>query len=112
MKEKILEYFNKVIEKVKSYIPDAENVQDSMTIVMAYGVLIFVVAAAFMAAWLYDGIRSGVFDTEILLRFFSAVTAPGPVAAVTFLSVFLVDKNRDGRPDAAEEKAEKGGERR
>lgn len=105
MKEKILEYFNKAIEKVKEYIPKA-TVQDSMMIVIAYGLLIVIIALAFMGAWLYEGFSTGKFDIDIMLRFFSAATAPGPVAAVTFISVFLVDKNEDGRPDAAEQRVE------
>lgn len=105
MMDKLIGYFNKVVEKVKSYIPKS-NVQDSMMIVMLYGLLIVLIAVAFMGSWLYEGFSTGKFDTDIMLRFFSAATAPGPVAAVTFLSVFLVDKNGDGRPDAAEEKAE------
>lgn len=102
--DKIMGYFNKAVEKVKEYIPKS-NAQDSMKIVIAYGILVFVIAIAFMLAWLYSGFKTGKFDTDIMLRFFSAATAPGPVAAVTFISVFLVDKNKDGRPDAAEERA-------
>ena len=103
--DKIMGYFNKVVEKVKEYIPKS-NAQDSMKIVIAYGLLIFVIALAFMVSWIYSGIKTGNFDIDIMLRFFSAATAPGPVAAITFLSVFLVDKNGDGRPDAAEDRAE------
>ncbi len=103
--DKIMGYFNKAIEKVKEYIPKS-NAQDSMKIVIAYGLLIFVIALAFMASWIYSGIKTGNFDIDIMLRFFSAATAPGPVAAVTFISVFLVDKNEDGRPDAAEQRIE------
>lgn len=105
MMDKIMGYFNKAIEKVKEYIPKS-NAQDSMKIVIAYGLLIFVIALAFMASWIYSGIKTGNFDIDIMLRFFSAATAPGPVAAVTFISVFLVDKNEDGRPDAAEQRIE------
>lgn len=105
MKEKLLEYFNKAIEKVKEYIPKA-TVQDSMMIVILYGCLVAIISAAFLVAWIYEGISSGKFDTDMMLRFFSAATAPGPVAAVTFISVFLVDKNGDGRPDAAEQRVE------
>lgn len=110
MKEKLLEYFNKAVEKIKGYIPDAGNAQDSMLIVIAYSCLIFLIVMAFMFAWLVSGLKTGTFDVSIMLRFFEAVTAPSVVAAVTFLSVFFVDKNGDGRPDAAEEKAGKGGE--
>lgn len=110
MKEKLIEYFNKAVEKIKGYIPDAGNAQDSMLIVIAYSCLIVLIVLAFMFAWLVSGMKTGTFDMSIMLRFFEAVTAPSVVAAVTFLSVFFVDKNGDGRPDAAEEKAGKGGE--
>lgn len=109
MKDKLIEYFNKIVESIKSKIPNLGNTQDSMAIVIAYGFLIIIVSLLFLLAWAYQGLKAGMFDTNIMLRFFEAVTAPGPVAAVTFLAVFFVDKNEDGRPDAAEEKAEKGG---
>lgn len=105
MKEKFLEYFNKFVEKIKGYIPDAGNAQDSMLIVIAYSCLIFLIVLAFMFAWVFSALKTGNFDMSIMLRFFEAVTAPSVVAAVTFLSVFFVDKNGDGRPDAAEVKA-------
>ena len=111
MKEKLLEYFNKVVEKIKEYIPDTGNTQHSMLIVIAYSCLIFLIVMAFMFAWMISGLKSGNFDLSIMLRFFEAATAPSVVAAVTFLSVFFVDKNGDGRPDAAEEKATKRCER-
>lgn len=110
MKEKLLEYFNNIVGKIKGYIPDAGNAQDSMLIVIAYSCLIVLIVMAFMFAWVISGLKTGTFDMSIMLRFFEAVTAPSVVAAVTFLSVFFVDKNGDGRPDAAEEKAGKGGE--
>ena len=109
MKENLLEYFNKFVEKIKGYIPDAGNAQDSMLIVIAYSCLIFLIVLAFMFAWVFSALKTGNFDMSIMLRFFEAVTAPSVVAAVTFLSVFFVDKNGDGRPDAAEAKAGEGG---
>lgn len=40
-------------------------------------------------------------------QFFKEFTAPAVVGAFTFVSVFCVDKNRDGRPDAAEKEIKK-----
>lgn len=40
------------------------------------------------------------------MTFFRDFTAPAVVAAFSFVAVFCVDKNRDGRPDAAEKQAE------
>lgn len=105
MKENLLEYFNKIVEKVKSYIPKT-TAQDSMIIVIAYSFLILLIVLAFMFAWVIAGLKTSIFDMSIMLRFFEAVTAPSVVAAVTFLSVFFIDKNGDGLPDAAEQRAE------
>ena len=104
-----------MIDRVKSLLQDAwgkavnllpkVKAQDSMLVIIAYGALLGIISAAFLFAWICDGTSSGKFDADIMLRFFTAATGAGPVAAVTFLSVFLVDKNKDGRPDAAEEKS-------
>lgn len=107
---------NKIWEKLKPYLDKlmkalpSGNVQDSMRIVFAYGALLFAIAFCLLAAWIWNGMKAGHFDVNQMLAFFSAATGAGPVAAVTFLAVFLVDKNKDGRPDAAEQRALKGGE--
>ena len=51
MKEKLLEYFNKFVEKIKGYIPDAGNAQDSMLIVIAYSCLIFLIVLGLI--WIF-----------------------------------------------------------
>lgn len=101
---------NKALKKVLEWLYERMprgNTQDSMRVVIAYGVLIAAISAAFFGAWTYNGFAGERFETDEMLRFFSAATSAGPVAAVTFLSVFLVDKNRDGRPDAAEERVDR-----
>lgn len=107
MIEKIKEYLGKAWDKLMSLFPKVQS-QDSMVVIIAYGTLLGVISAAFLFAWVYNGFSAGRFSTDEMIRFFTAATGAGPVAAVTFLSVFLVDKNKDGRPDAAETKAEKG----
>lgn len=106
MMNKIKELF----EKAMNLLPKV-RAQDSMTVIIAYGILLAVISISFMGAWILNGWKSGKPDMDIMLRFFQAATGAGPVAAVTFLSIFFVDKNQDGRPDAAENKAEDRGRR-
>lgn len=93
--------------KAINLLPKVEA-QDSMAVIFAYAILIGCISAAFMGAWIYDGVNAGHFDTELMLKFFSEATSPVTVAAITGISIFLVDKNKDGRPDVSETKAEKG----
>lgn len=98
---KIRELFNKCIDLLPKV-----RAQHSMMIIFAYGTLLGLISLAFLFAWIYNGLSASHFETGEMIKFFSEATSAGPVAAVTFLSVFLVDKNGDGRPDAAEARAE------
>ena len=100
MKEKIIGWFKTVASKTKR-----GTSKDSMRIVCLYGVGLTIITFLLLLAWLYTWFVSGKPDIPTLLSFFKEYTAPTVVAAVTFLSVFHVDKNRDGRPDIAETKA-------
>lgn len=102
--DKATGYIEKAWAWVSGRIPSG-NMQDSMKVVVAYGILIAIISIAFLFAWIHNGLTTGRFDMDAMLRFFTAATSPGPVAAVTFISIFSVDKNHDGRPDAAEAKA-------
>ena len=51
--------------------------------------------------------HSSVPDLNSLISIFKEYTAPAVVAAFTFVSVFCVDTDGDGRPDAAQRQAEK-----
>lgn len=105
MTEKLKTLFGKLIAKTKRGAS-----KDSMRIVCLYGVGLAIITFLLLWAWLYTWITSGHPDIPTLLSFFKEYTAPTVIAAVTFLSVFHVDKNRDGRPDIAEAKAkEKSG---
>lgn len=100
MKEKIIGWFKTVASKTKRGAS-----KDSMRIVCLYGAGLAIITFLLLWAWLYTWFTSGKPDIPTLLSFFKEYTAPTVVAAVTFLSVFHVDKNRDGRPDIAETKA-------
>ena len=100
MKEKIIGWFKTVASKTKRGAS-----KDSMRIVCLYGAGLAIITFLLLWAWVYTWFASGKPDIPTLLSFFKEYTAPTVIAAVTFLSVFHVDKNRDGRPDIAETKA-------
>lgn len=94
--------------KAVSYLPTTRSkVQTSMQIVYVYGTGLIILFLIILTAWLHDWWRTGIANTQLLITFFREFTAPAVVGAFTFVSVFLVDKNHDGRPDAAEKEAKK-----
>lgn len=90
------------------YLPRIKGrVRTSMQIVYVYGAGLIILFLMVIAAWVHDFYRTGVANTTLLINFFKEFTAPAVVGAFTFVSVFCVDKNRDGRPDAAEKEIKK-----
>lgn len=82
------------------------NTQSSMAIVYVYGAGLLIINFLFLIGWVEQWMATGNPNLPILISYFREYAAPSVVAAVTFLVVFNVDKNGDGRPDAAETKAE------
>lgn len=100
--------FKKLWNTAVQYLPRVKGrVRTSMQIVYVYGAGLIVLFLMVIAAWVHDFIRTGVANTTLLINFFKEFTAPAVVGAFTFVSVFCVDKNRDGRPDAAEKEIKK-----
>ncbi len=106
--EKLKELLKKAAEKIKDmgYSIGTGNTQSSMAIVYIYGTGLLVINFLFLIGWLGQWMDTGKADLHLLISYFREYTAASVVAAVTFLTVFNVDKNGDGRPDAAEVKAE------
>ena len=102
--EKLKELFSKAVQKVNSI--SIGDTQSSMAIVYFYGTGLLIINFLFIGGWLYQWWMQGKMDLPLLISYFREYVAPSVVAAVTFLTVFNVDKNGDGRPDAAEAKAE------
>jgi hypothetical protein len=100
--------FKKLWNTAIQYMPKVKGkVRTSMQIVYVYGAGLIILFLMVIAAWVHDFIRTGVANTTLLINFFKEFTAPAVVGAFTFVSVFCVDKNRDGRPDAAEKEIKK-----
>lgn len=100
--------FMKVWNAAIQHLPKIKGrVRTSMQIVYVYGAGLVVLFLLVIAAWVHDFIRTGAANTTLLINFFKEFTAPAVVGAFTFVSVFCVDKNHDGRPDAAEKEIKK-----
>ena len=105
--EKLKSLLAKAADKIKDMgVFVGSNTQSSMAIVYFYGTGLLIINFLFIGGWLYQWWTQGKMDLPLLISYFREYAAPSVVAAVTFLTVFNVDKNGDGRPDAAEAKAE------
>lgn len=100
--ERIIKWLPRVIRKRK--------IRGSMAFVLLYGAGIIWLYLLFIAGWILNGVIQGKFDLPELTSFFSACTSATALAAIGFIVVMNIDKNHDGRPDAAELKAKTGKE--
>lgn len=100
--ERAIKWLPRLIRKRK--------VRGSMVFVLLYGAGIIWLYLLFIAGWIINGVIQGKFDLPEMTSFFSACTSATALAAVGFVVVMNVDKNHDGRPDAAEIKAKAGKE--
>lgn len=98
----------KLYTKLVSYLPTIHRKsRPSMWIVYIYGAGLIILFTFIIFSWVYEFIRTGNPNIQVLIDFFTKYTVAQVIAAFTFVSVFLVDKNNDGRPDAAEKEAKK-----
>lgn len=92
-----------MIQRAKSFIRG----RTSLKVVYIYGAEVLLLALLLTVSWLFDWYMKGQPDIPQLLTIFKEFTSLTAISAVTFIVVFCVDKNRDGRPDAAEKQAER-----
>ena len=83
------------------------KVQTSMKIIYLYGGGLAILTILMVLSWGLNWYHSGAPDLNSLISIFKEYTAPAVVAAFTFVSVFCVDTDGDGRPDAAQKQAAK-----
>lgn len=103
----MMEKFRWLIDRINRERKRTRNAKSSMRIVWFYGIGLALISALLVVGWVYQWMLTGHPDLPLLVSYFKEYTAASVVAAVTFLSVFNVDKNNDGRPDAAELQAKK-----
>lgn len=93
---------NKIMTHLKK-LPSIKtgNIQTSMKIIYCYGGGLSLLTLLMIIGWLSLWYQTGKPDMPTLITIFKEFTAPAVVAAFTFVAIFCVDKDRDGRPDAA-----------
>ena len=96
-----------VTDKINKLL--STKMQTSMKVIYIYGGSLMLLILLNVIGWLVNWSVTGAPDIDQLLRITEQLTKPSVVAAVTFVSVFCINKNRDGRPDAAEKLALNGG---
>ena len=99
-----------IAEKIKRlwirYVPRISmRANTSLKVVYLYGAGLLILFFMVIFGWIHDFYRTGVDNTSLLITFFREYAAPAVVGAVTFISVFSVNKNRNGDSDAAEKGA-------
>ena len=97
-----------MMDKIKGlwtrYVPRiSRRANTSLKVVYLYGAGLLILFFMVLFSWLHDFYRTGTANTAQLITFFKEYAAPA--VAVTFISVFSVNKNRNGDSDAAEKGA-------
>lgn len=87
-----MEKFKWLIDRINRERKRTREAKSSMRIVWFYAISLVLISAFLVGGWVYQWRLIGHPDLPLL---------------VTFLSVFNVDKNQDGRLDAAELQAKK-----
>lgn len=98
-----MEKVTNLFKKLPKFI-HKKKIRDSMAFVLMYGVLLVALFLLFIFGWAFNGFASGRFDLRAVTDFYGVATGAGALAMLTFVVVFNIDKNGDGRPDAAESK--------
>lgn len=86
------------------------KIQTSMKVIYAYGFGFIILFLINMVGWIAHQYFGLPFDS-FMLDFFGKYTSVQVCGAVAFISIFFVDKDRDGRPDSAERQAENGNDK-
>ena len=89
------------IKNIASKIPKSGS-RSSMKVIYIYGSCLLLLIVLVTVAWIFNWYMSGSPDIPQILNIIDKLTQWSVVTAVIAVCVFMVNKNRDGRPDAAE----------
>lgn len=103
MKEKLLAWMEKLLEKTPKTIKKA-----AMRYIMWYAFFLAFCAGLYVVMILADWYVAGRPDLGEMRQFLSTMLSGAAVAAIGFCARWLIDRNDDGVPD----EAEKGGDKR
>lgn len=95
---------DKILSGVKSLASkiSKSGSRSSMKVIYIYGGCLLLLIVLVTAAWIFNWYATGSPDIPQILNIIDKLTQWSVVTAVIAVCVFMVNKNRDGRPDAAE----------
>lgn len=103
----LAKYKDKIMGWLTDLSPPKNLKASKMVIFGAFG-LVMAVVILYLAGWCYNTYKTGAASLKDLEALLVILVSPQNVAFVTFASVYLVDADGDGLPDAAEQKANEG----
>lgn len=102
---KIKSLWRKAVGYVNGHIPKG-NAKPSMKVVYGYAIGFLILFCVVLTAWVIEFCK-GSANTMTLIKFFEDYTAVPVVGAIAFIAKYMVDKNRNGRPDVIEKELKK-----
>ncbi len=100
-------YKDKIMTWLNGLSPPQNIKASKMVIFGAFG-LVLIVVILYIAGWCFNTYKTGTANLKDLEALLVILVSPQDVAFVTFASVYMVDADGDGMPDAAENKANEG----
>lgn len=79
----------------------------SMMVIYLYGTGLITLFVMFIASWLANTAGYNT-NTQMLINFWNSYTTAAVIGAIGFVSIFSVDKMRNGESDIAEKKSIEG----
>ena len=77
----------------------------SMMVIYLYGIGLIILFLMVISSWIANEIWRLNANIQILITFWNSYTTAAVIGAVGFISIFSVNKNKDGESDIAEKKA-------
>lgn len=105
MFEEIRDLWKRAVGYINGHIPKG-NAKPSMKVVYGYAIGFLILFCVVLTAWVIEFCK-GSANTMTLIKFFEDYTAVPVVGAIAFIAKYMVDKNRNGRPDAIEKELKK-----
>lgn len=90
------------IQSIKKKIKQARM---SMMVIYLYGIGLIILFLMVISSWIANEIWRLNANIQILITFWNSYTTAAVIGAVGFISIFSVNKNKDGESDIAEKKA-------
>lgn len=103
----LTKYKKRIMDLLSNYTPVKNMKASKLVIFGAFG-LVMVVVSLYLAGWCYNSYAKENANLKDLEALLIILVSPQNVAFVSFASVYLVDADGDGVPDAAKNRAKEG----